>query len=269
MLKRPHWTGLILAVLMALVFLNLPEAANARIKRAIGGFFLPLFGLAGAAQSLGDAAGLRAMSKSALAAEVERLRRENSEWQARLAEFEEIARENAVLRDAVAWQKRMPWKMRLARVIARDPANWWRTIEIDLGSSAGVAKNLPVITAQGLVGRVQEVMGSSSRVVLLGDPQCPVPAVVDNPTRDTGIILPGEGTVLDSSVVEMTYLPRGSQAIPGQKVFTSGLGGNFPKGIPIGHISATNSVEFGLYLEAKVKLSAQLGEIEEVFVLYP
>ena len=105
--------------------------------------------------------------------------------------------------------------------------------------------------------------------MLLGDPKCQVPAVVDNATRDTGILMPGEASVLDESIVQLTYLSRNSQAIPGQKVFTSGLGGIFPKGIPIGQIIETNSVDYGLYLEARVKLSADLREIEEVWVLYP
>jgi len=120
----------------------------------------------------------------------------------------------------------------------------------------------------GLVGRVNEVGNSSSRVVLLGDPNCRVSAVVDNSAGDTGQILPGEATVLDESIVEMTYITRHSHAIPGQKVFTSGLDG-LPKNIPIGHITDTNSVGYGLYIEARIKLSANLHEMEEVFVLFP
>ena len=71
------------------------------------------------------------------------------------------------------------------------------------------------------------------------------------------------------SIVEMTYLLRNSEAIPGQRVHTSGMGGIFPKGIPIGEIIQTNAVGFGLYLEARVKLSADMRELEEVWVLMP
>ncbi len=49
---------------------------------------------------------------------------------------------------------RHPWKLKLANVILRDPANWWRTLQIDLGSRDGVRENLPVLTPDGLVGRV-------------------------------------------------------------------------------------------------------------------
>lgn len=269
MLKRPHVIGFSVAVVLALVFLNLPAQATARLKLAISSLFLPLFGLAGTVEKVAAATGVRLLPKSVLVAEVEKLRRENDELKIEAQQAREWARENASLREAVAWQKKLPWKTRIAQVITRDPANWWRSIQINLGSKDGIVKDLPVITPFGLVGRVYEVGGGYSRVVLLGDPLCPVAAVVDNSARDTGMISPGEATVLDESIVEMTYITRHSQAIPGQKVFTSGLGGIFPKGIPIGHITDTNSIGYGLYLEARVKLSANLQELEEVFVLFP
>jgi rod shape-determining protein MreC len=270
MLKRPHWIGLAVAVLLALVLLNLPGRATARLKFAVSSLFFPLFGLAGSAQKMGDAAGMRAIPRGTLIAEVEKLRRENNELKLQLLQAEETARENAMLREAVAWQKKLPWNKRLARVIGRDPANWWRTIQIDLGSSAGVAKDLPVITPEGLVGKVQEVEPNRSRVVLLGDPQCLVSALVDSPGgRDTGILRPGESSVLDESILELTYLSRHSQVVPGQKVFTSGLVAPIPRGIPIGHIIQTNAVQYGLYLEARVKLSANLRDLEEVWVIFP
>ena len=65
-----------------------------------------------------------------------------------------IARENDQLRALLGWQRQAPWKLKLANVVMRDPANWWRTVQIDLGSRDGVRENLPVLTADGLVGRV-------------------------------------------------------------------------------------------------------------------
>ena len=269
MMKRPQVLVLTAAVLLALVMLNLPGQAASRIKLAISGLFLPLFGVASSTETLGESAGLRALPKGVLIAEVEQLRRENEELKLRISEANEVARENDTLRQALSWQPRVPWRRRLARVISRDPANWWRTLQIDVGSRDGVIKNLPVVTPSGLVGRVDDAGLFSSRVVLLGDPQCRVAAVVDNPSRDKGVIAPGEASILDESIVELTYLLRNSEAIPGQKVHTSGLGGVFPKGIPIGEIVQTNSVGYGLYMEAQVKLAANLRELEEVWVLMP
>ncbi len=269
MLKRPHWVGLGVAVVSALVLLNLAPGTSSRVKNALSSLYLPLFGLASSAQKAGEAAGMRAVPKGTLIEQLEKLRRENDELHLEAIQFQETARENATLRDALNWQKGKQWKMRLARVISRDPANWWHTVQIDLGSNQGVTKNMPVIAPQGLVGRVLESGANRSRVILIGDPHCQVPAVVDNAGRDTGTIRPGEFSVLDESILELSFLKRSSQAIPGQKVFTSGLGDFFPKGLPIGTITETNSVSYGLYIAARVKLSANVNELEEVWVLYP
>ena len=149
----------------------------------------------------------------------------------------------------------------------RDPANWWRTVQIDLGSRDGLRENLPVITDAGLVGRVSSVSLTHAQVVLVGDPNCRVSALVENAARDMGVLIAG-GT-LDTSLVELTYLASSANLKPGQSVITSGLGGIFPKGIPIGQIVDSRSVEYGLYTDARVKLNANLGSLEQVWVLFP
>lgn len=269
MLKRPHYIALAIVAMAALVLLNLPSQTAERLKLVVGSVFVPLFGLAGSAQKLGESAGIRAIPKTTLIRELESLRRENRELRLQLMQAQELARENAVLREALDWSQRTPWKTRLVRVVTRDPANWWRSIQINAGSRMGIVEDLPVVTKDGLIGRVSEVGYNFSRVMLLGDPNCKVSALVNNEARETGMLVPGPGSILDESIVRLTYLPRQSKAQPGQKVTTSGLGGIFPKGIPIGTIIDTNQVEYGLYLEARVKLAADLRELEEVFVIFP
>jgi len=149
----------------------------------------------------------------------------------------------------------------------REPANWWRTVEIDLGTRDGINTNLPVLTAEGLVGRVSSVGLTRSQVVLIGDPNCKASALVENPAHDTGII--SASGPLNDSLVQLTYLSSNANLKPGQRVITSGLGGIFPKGIPIGLVVDARPVEFGLYTEARVKLNANLGALEQVWVLFP
>ena len=176
-------------------------------------------------------------------------------------------RENDKLHALLNWKLTTPWKLKLANVVLRDPANWWFTVQIDLGSRDGVTENLPVITESGLVGRVSSVSLTRSQIVLVGDPNCRVSATVENVARDIGVIIASDP--LDNSRVNLTYLASGANLKPGQNVVTSGLGGIFPKGIPIGQIVDSRSVEFGLYTEARVKLNANLGSLEQVWVLFP
>src|SRR3569832_1620826 len=119
--------------------------------------------------------------------------------------------------------------------MTHDTAKWRRTMQIDAGSRDGVRLNMPVLTPQGLVGREDEVGYTSSRVVLLGDPNCRVSAMVWG-TKDRGVVLPGSATALDPSLVSLTFLPRHSTIKPGAFVYTSGEGGIFPDRILIGQI---------------------------------
>jgi rod shape-determining protein MreC len=268
MLKRPHYIALGLVVLSALIIMNLPARTAARLKLGLGGLFLPLFGLAGSAQQLAGQAGQALVPRSELIRQNELLRRENEQLRLQSIRAEEAMRENTRLRQLYGWQQQQHWKLKLANVVLRDPANWWRTVQIDLGSRNGLSNNLPVLASTGaLVGRISSVSLTRAQVVLLGDPALKVSARVENETRDTGVI--GSSGPLDSELVDMGYLSKSANLKPGQIVVTSGNGGIFPPGIPIGKIVDTHTADYGLRLEARVKLAANLDALEEVWVLFP
>jgi rod shape-determining protein MreC len=267
MFKQKNYLALGAVVFVAVVLLSLPTRATSRLKLAVGSWFLPLFGLAGAAQQLPADLADSVLPRRELLKQVDNLRRENQQLRSQSVQSTAIARENDQLRALFNWQRQSPWKLKLANVVMRDPANWWRTVQIDLGSRDGLRENLPVITDAGLVGRVSSVSLTRSQIVLLGDPNCHVSALVENAARDMGVLIAG-GT-LDTSLVELTYLASSANLKPGQSVITSGLGGVFPKGIPIGQIVDSRSVEYGLYTDARVKLNANLGSLEQVWVLFP
>src|SRR6202035_4414720 len=125
--------------------------------------------------------------------------------------------------------------------------NWWRTVQIDKGTLDGLSNNLPVLTMDGLVGRVSAVGPATSTVILIGDRNCKVAAQVIE-THDTGEI--GATDTLDNSLVALGFLSKNAKLTPGQSVMTSGLGGIFPAGIPIGKIADSRLVDYDLYTEA-------------------
>jgi rod shape-determining protein MreC len=269
MWKRSHSVALGLLAGLSLLLLSLPEELAARFKVAFGALYLPLLGLAGAAhQAAQETAGLM-VSRRELLRQNEQLRRENAQLRLETLQAAEWARENARLRRLLGWQEQSPWRdrLRLARVTLREPTPWWRSFTIDLGSRQGVRTGLPVLTPEGLVGRTSEVGPFHARVVLVGDANCRVSAQVLNVTGDTGLI--GPAGPLDRDLVLLSYLPRTAVVRPGQAVVTSGLGGIFPKGIPIGTVVDVRPAGDGLYLEARVQLAAPLHALEEVWVLWP
>jgi len=267
MLKRPHYIALGLLVLLTLAILNLPSQTTARLKLSVGGLFLPLFGLANSAHQLAAAAGDAVVPRRELLRLNDSLRRENQQLRLQAMQTQETASENARLRQLLGWQRQSSWKLKLAKVVLREPANWWRTVQIDLGSRDGLRVNLPVLTIDGLVGRISAVGLTRSQVVLLGDPNCKVSARVENESRDSGVI--GASGPLDAEFAQLGFLSRNAKLKPAQIVVTSGEGGIFPAGIPIGKIVDVQAADYGLRTEAQVKLAANLNALEEVWVMFP
>jgi rod shape-determining protein MreC len=268
MLKRPHYIAIGLIVAMTLTILNLPGQATARLKLGIGSIFLPLFGLANSSQRLVETAGDALLPRSELLRQNETLLHQNQQLLLQVTEAEKALQENEKLRRLLGYQQRSRLKLKLARVVLGEPSNWWRMVQIDAGSRDGITNNLPVLTPEGyLVGRISQVSFTRSQVLLLGDPNCKVAARVENPGGDTGVI--GSSDPVDSRLVEMRFPSKSANFKSGQTVKTWGKGGIFPEGIPIGTIVDTHSDESGLSTLARVRLSANLSNLEEVWVRFP
>jgi rod shape-determining protein MreC len=264
-LNRPHYIALGLVLLFTVVMLNLPGETTVRLKLGVGSVFLPLFGLAASSHQLTEVAANSITPRSELLRRNEALLRENQELKLQAIRTETVERENTRLRALVGWQQQQRWKFAVGRVILRDPANWWRTVQIDVGSRDGVRQDMPVIVPEGLVGRVSSVGLTRSQVVLLGDPNCKVAARVENESRSTGVI--GPAGPLDRDLVELGFLSRTANLKPGQFVRTSGEGGIFPRDILIGTVVDSRNIESGLATVSRIKLAANLNSLDEVFVL--
>ena len=257
-------------LLTVFLLLVIPESARARLKSAIGALFLPVIGISTTGQvALESLAQLGASGSES--SPTNQAPGQAPDVPPSLADLQ---MENALLReeinqfrDANDWERRIPWESKLVRVVGRDPFNWWRRIKINLGSNKGIRFNQPVISAKGnLVGRVSELGPLTSWVVLAGDPNCRFSALIKESRSQGGIVSPRQYSS-DPRVVELTYLPNDVELRPGQAVVTSGLGGGFPKEIPVGLVVDSWISKDGLYTEARVKLHANLNQLETVRVL--
>ena len=264
-MNRPHYIALGLVLLFTVVMLNLPGETTIRLKLGIGSIFLPLFGLAASSHHLTEVAANNLNSRGELLRRNEILLRENQELKLQAIRTDTVELENTRLRKLVGWQQQQRWRFALGRVVLRDPANWWRTVQIDVGSRDGVRQDMPVMVPEGLVGRVSSVGLTRSQVVLLGDPNCKVGARVENDSRSTGVI--GPAGPLDRDLVELGFLARTANLKPGQSVRTSGEGGIFPPDILIGTVLDSRNIESGLATVSRIKLAANLNSLDEVFVL--
>jgi len=154
-----------------------------------------------------------------------------------------------------------------AKVIARGPSNWYNTLILDRGTTAGVAKNMVVITPEGLIGRVVAVSKETAEVLLITDREGPAGAMVlfqDN--RIPGVV---EGIGDGSDALMIRHIPYDAPVEVGQYVVTSGLGEFFPKGIRIGTVQSIDSEAepSGLQKSAIIKPAVDFDRLEEVFII--
>jgi rod shape-determining protein MreC len=267
-LKRPYYISLGVVVLLVVIVLTLPGKTTSQIKLAISSLFLPFFGLASSVEHAAERAGNQLLPRRTLLRQRDQLRQENQQLHFQLLQTEAAQQENAKYRQLLGFQKQSPWKLKAARVIGRDPANWWRTIKIDFGRPDGAQIDLPVITSEGcLVGRISEVSLAYSQVTMVGDPNCRVAALIQE-TREHCMVGPNSSSALDYTLANIT-LPRNSELKTGQKVVTSGLSEIFPKNVLIGEVLDYRNVSYGLYQEARIKLAVNINRLEEVFVKMP
>ncbi|POZ55519.1 Cell shape-determining protein MreC [Lysinibacillus sphaericus] len=152
-----------------------------------------------------------------------------------------------------------------ATVIARNPDQWEEKIILDKGSSHGVEKNMAVMTAKGLVGKITLVTPFTSEVELLytNNPNYRVSAMVLGEKEAYGLI---EGFDKERNELIMKRIDSSLTVKEGEKVVSSGLGGIFPKGVPIGEITEVSTDDFGLTKMAYVKPSADFSILENVVI---
>jgi rod shape-determining protein MreC len=185
--------------------------------------------------------------------EIERLRLE----QVRLSDDAQQARR---LQALLSFKETYIAKTVAAQVIGSSGSEQSRSIYIDKGTSAGVDKDMAVITADGLVGRVLRAFGSSAQVLLINDQSSGVGVILDK-SRLQGVI---KGTASGEVVVEKVMTDE--QVTPGERIVTSGGDQIFPKGITVGTVmKVTPGAD--LFLNIRVKPSANLSRLEEVLVI--
>ena len=147
-----------------------------------------------------------------------------------------------------------------AQVIGSSGSDLSRSVYIDKGSDAGVKADMPVITSDGIVGKVLRVYPSTSLVLLINDQSSGVGAVLEK-TRLQGVL---KGTASGELMLER--IMSDEQVPPGETILTSGGDQIFPKGLPVGTVAKVGNGK-DLFLNIKVKPTANLSKLEEVLVV--
>ena len=203
-----------------------------------------------------------------------RTARENEQLRERLTQVEtelhtaqQSTAENERLRELLKLNEQSDIKNVPARVIARDPSVWFNTITINRGSSSGIAVNMPVVTAGGIVGRVITVSPWASQVMLITDEKAGAGAVVGQ--LGSGALGSVKGRAdLGVALIEMRYVSGLEKVENGDYVMTTGQDGIYPPGLNVGRVVDVKSGTATTAHQILIQPGAQLDHLEEVAVLF-
>ena len=189
------------------------------------------------------------------------LMEENRKLLNTIVNLQETLLENGRLRKLLNFKEEFQLGTVVARVIARDVSTEFRMIRINRGEEAGIRPNMAVVNSEGIVGRVFRVDKHSSEVVSVLDLLSAVDAIVER-SRARGIV---EG--MTDEVGQLRFALRTDDIQPGDRLISSGLGGIFPKGIPVGTVSRVFKKQFGITQTVEVVPSVDFSRLEEVMVI--
>jgi rod shape-determining protein MreC len=206
-------------------------------------------------------------------AEVTKLRQQVATLQVENQVLADKTTENSRLREMLGFREASPYRLRACRVLSRSPNSWWDTVQVNVGwqDDPDLAKDQPVVSPRGVVGKTGNVSRDTTDVILMVSPNCSISSFVEG-THDHGVVK-GRGNFEEGKPrVMVDYLPKESLVAPGQFIVTSGLGPYFPAGLRLGTVIEVPPVKneyptFGLYRQAIIEPTADLNQLDELFVV--
>ena len=195
-----------------------------------------------------------------IALENEQLKEENARLRQETYHAREGLQELARLHTLVRFDDKWDYPIVTSRVVGHNPGRFLTTMVINRGTEHGVHENMPVFSMNGLVGKVSKATLNHSRVQLLVDPNLKL-SVMDRKTRVVGFLESMDGVRLTAMV------PTHAGIRAGDTLITSGLGGIFPKGIPVGTVKDIRKSDLDVMRQMDVEPFQDFTTLEEVFVM--
>lgn len=198
--------------------------------------------------------------------ENQQLKEDNNELNAKLMNYEVILSENEILKEHVNIIDSYPdYDVIPADIISESPSNWEKVFTINRGEKDGVQPNMTVVAEDGLVGYIATVSASTAKVISILDPGNTVSCRTTR-TRDS-VTVKGNAQLMNENEVKLTKIPTDLTLVEGDKIETSGLGGRYPKGIPVGEVERFHVKKNPVENEAEVKAFVDFNKLETVAVI--
>lgn len=234
LVQRFAFLFLILAALGLMLLSKAETTVIERVSNIVVDIFTPIMDvLSQPAAAINDT--VRSVQKLVnIHAENERLRRDNLRLLAWREVSQRLTAQNQALKSLLEFKPDPKSRFIAARIVGESGGAFVRSILINAGSRDGLTKGQAVVTGYGLAGRILSVGLRSARALLITDINSRVPVVLQS-SRDRAIL-----TGDNSRLPRLKFLPSNTSVNSGQIVVTSGQGGVFPTGLPVGQISTSN-----------------------------
>jgi len=201
---------------------------------------------------------------TSLEQENQNLKDSNSKLQEQVRELEVLKSENNTLKEYLNLKnKYADYSTVPGYVISRTYSNYDKIITINVGSNDGIEVNMPVISEQGLVGRVMSVAGSSAKVETIIDTASTVSANISS-AKESMLV---RGTISSTNELQVSSIPTEATILQGDEIVTSGLGGIYPKGILIGTVDSVVNTKNEVDRYATVKTATDFNLLSEILVI--
>lgn len=189
------------------------------------------------------------------------LREENEQLKAQVAKLSEYEQQANTLTDLLQLRNEYSLTSTAARVIAQSSDSWTSTITIDKGLTSGIAVGMPVTSSTGVIGQVSECGPSTAVVRLITDESSGVSCMVQSSRAQGQLVGSADGTL------RLTLVRSDQQVATGDTIITSGLGGVYPRGLPVGTVTNVTKPSGALYYEISVEPLSTVSSLEEVLVI--
>lgn len=251
-------------ILAALIFysLNIPHKRNANfiergVMMAFSPIMKPIARISGFVEDVRD----NYINLVDVRHENLKLRDEIKGLNTRIISAEETLLANQRLEKLIGMKNSLKIPTLAVSIVGEDVSSWFKTLLIDRGSSDGITEGMAVVAADGVVGQIVKVAPSTSRVLLLTDHASGIAATIQR-SRARGVVK-GKGDGLCS----LEFTTREEDVKVGDQVISSGIGGVFPKGVPIGEVTMVKRGEYGIFQTVTIRPTANISHLEEALVV--
>lgn len=250
---------------LSIVFMTLDHRANylETIRGGLSVVLYPLQFMVDAPMRASSWAGDTLTSRSELLQELEDLRARQLIYKAELQKLIAVETENHRLRELLQSSQRVAQKVLIAEILAADLDPFSRQVVLNKGSDHGVFRGQPILDSDGAMGQVIHVGPISSTAMLLTDANSAIPVqVLRNGLRSIAV-----GSA-DQNSLDLPYLANNADVEIGDLLVTSGLGGRFPSGYPVGRVTAVEKDMRLSYAKVVASPTARVDRVREVLLIF-